>query len=359
MSLIAIDCRFGSKHGGLGTFTREIVKALQKRNDPWRYVLIVGSPDEPWLKEVGASAERVALGVPHYSIAEQFAMPKLLKKLKADVLYVPHFNAPLKCPVPFVTTIHDLILHHYPNQAPFHKRAAYHLLMSHAIKNAAGVLAVSKTTKHDIVVAFGDRYAEEVTVAHPGVAPIFVPASADAIRAVRERHAIAGPYLIYVGNAKQHKNVQTLIDAFAMSGLQSHQLVLVTGGPEAKRLRLSDRVRMLPDVAEADLPGLLSGADACVSATLAEGFGLPMLEAMACGCPVLATEVPAVREVCGEAAVLTRTTDEALAEGMKRILSMPCEELAKKGIAHAHGYSWVATAAATAEVLAWAMRDGK
>lgn len=359
MSLVAIDCRFGSRHAGLGTFTREIVRALQLRNDPWRYVLFVRSKKEEWLADVGKAAEVVELDCPHYSLKEQFAVPSLLKKLRANALYSPQFNVPLHCPVPFVPTVHDLILHHYPNTTSPMKRMGYFLLMAHAIKHAAAVLTVSKATKADIVRAYGQRYEESVTVAHPGVSAAFTLSSAESIRAVRERHGIAGPYFVYVGNAKQHKNVQTLIDAFEQSGLSKHQLILVTGGAEAVRLRLTDRVRVLPGIPDADLVPLLGGADACVSATLAEGFGLPMLEAMACGCPVVATDIPAVREVCGDVAVLMRPSAEGLAEGMRHVITLDRATLSARGIAHTRNFSWVVTASATAELLAWAMRDGK
>lgn len=356
MPRIAIDCRFAGEHAGLGTFTREIVLALLSRNEPWEYVLLVQSVGQDWLGPARSKAEVVQLACPHYSVAEQFALPKLLKSLNADVLFSPQFNAPLYCPVPFVVTVHDLILHHFPNNASFLRRMGYFLLMSHAMKDSAGVITVSHATKSDIVRAYGEHLADKIIVAHPGVSKTFAPADDEAQQQVRRRHGIDGRFLVYVGNAKQHKNVQRLIDAFTEAQLPEHQLLLVTGGREAASLRLAPRVRLLPGISHHDLPALYTAADGFLSASMAEGFGLPMLEAMACGCPVLATDIPAVREVCGEYAVLVRPASDTLAGDIRKLLQLDRAVVAARGIRHAEGFAWMATASIVAAEIGSAIQ---
>lgn len=351
MSRVVIDCRFAGLHGGLGTYTREVVSALLRRNDACEYRLLL-LPDDPLWFPARSGVDVLRTTAAHYSLAEQFLLPSLLRRAGATAYYAPQFNVPLYCPVPFVVTVHDLILHRFPNAASLPRRLAYRLLLKHAITAASGILAVSQATKDDILLHYGARYANRVKVAHPGIATMFAPADASAVADARMRHGITGQYLLYVGNAKQHKNVQMLLDAFGAAALPAYTLVVVSAGPEVARLRLPSGVRVLSHVPQADLPALYTGASACVSATLAEGFGLPMLEAMACGCPVLATDVPAVREACGQWAHLVPPTADALAAGMRSVIARVHGQRSAQAREHAAQFSWDTTAAQVATMLA-------
>src|SRR6185436_11796887 len=110
MSLVAIDCRFASYHAGLGRYTRELTSALLKRDDPWDYMLLVKDPAESWLRGLPSSPRIVAAPFAHYSFAEQWHLPRVIRESGADLLFSPHFNVPLRSPVPFLITVHDLIL---------------------------------------------------------------------------------------------------------------------------------------------------------------------------------------------------------------------------------------------------------
>lgn len=317
--------------------------ALLRRNDPWKYVLLAKHADAPWASSVGAS-DVVYTDATHYSVQEQIAVPRVIRRVQASAFYAPQFNVPLALPVPFVVTVHDLILHRFPNGASLPRRMAYRVLLRHAVRSASGIVAVSQATKDAMLEHYGKQVADKTVVAHPGVASTFLPSTQAAVADVRKRYGIDGTYLLYVGNAKQHKNVQLLIDAFSQAALPRCSLVLVTAGPEAAGLRLKSGVRVLASVPQQDLPALYTGALACVSATLAEGFGLPMLEAMACDCPVLATDIPAVREACSGHARLVAPTVDAMAQGMRDMLPAHSRAMLDAARNHALGHAWTNTA---------------
>jgi len=315
MATIGIDCRFASTHSGLGRYTREITKALLEQG-AHDYVLFVRSADEEWLQDFPRPHGIIQAPFAHYSIAEQRHFPVILKHSGIDLLFSPHFNVPIRCPVPYVVTIHDLILHAYPNQVSLLKRFAYRFLISHAVSKAQSVITISQFVKGELLQHY-PSIESKLTVITEGVTENFHKRTPDEIQAVLKKHDIASPYFLYVGNAKQHKNVQTLIDAYAASGRTDSSLVLVTGGKEANSLRLPDSVRRVESIDDADLPSLYSGALCFVTASLYEGFGLPVLEAQACECPVIASNKTAIPEAGGNNAVYCEPTVESLSAALQ------------------------------------------
>jgi glycosyltransferase involved in cell wall biosynthesis len=195
---IGIDCRFAGTNSGLGRYTRELTAALQKRNDGIEYVLF-GNDNAPF---------------PHYSLREQTSFPGIIKKSGVDLFFAPHFNVPLLCPVPFVTTIHDLILHRYPNQASSTKRLAYRAVMRHTVRKAQSLIAVSQFTADELTSVYGKDVKKKISVIHEAVSDEFIKKSAAACSPTLNRFGLKKPFFLYVGNAKQHKNVQMLIDAY-------------------------------------------------------------------------------------------------------------------------------------------------
>ncbi len=319
VSTIAIDCRFASTLSGLGRYTRELVVRLTALPSDVRYIVFVRSKEEAWLKDLRSDVEILAADVPHYSLKEHTALPSLLKRAKADLLFSPHFNIPFFCPVPFVVTIHDLILHRFPNDASLLKQAAYKILMARAVKKAKRIIAISDFAKAELDDAYGKRIAKKVTVIKEGVSDLYRPASEHEQSLIREQYQLTRPYILYVGNAKQHKNVALLLKAFERAGETGHDLVLVTGGKEADALTLPPHVRRLENVSDTDLPALYSAADAFFTATLYEGFCLPVAEALACGCPVVATDLPVLREIARDHAVFLEPALDAFTNAFKNI----------------------------------------
>lgn len=307
MQKIGIDCRFSGVPTGLGRYTRELVPPLVRQVPDVQWVLFVRSKDELWLKDLPKSIQIVTADIPHYSLAEQTTLPKIIKVSGIDELFVPHFNVPFRCPVPFTVVVHDLILHRYPNQSSFVKRFAYRFLMKHAVKNAKSIISVSEFTASEIQ----KYYHQDSTTVTEAVSAAFAAPNPPEIERVQQVHFLPEKYFLYVGNAKQHKNVQVLISAFVQAALKNTALILVSPGPEAAALQLPSTVRRLTNVPDEDLPVLYAKAQAFMTASLYEGFCLPVLEALSCDCPVIAANTSAIPELAAEGVVLVEPTAEA------------------------------------------------
>lgn len=314
MTTVAIDCRFIGTGTGLARYTSEIVTALLARPDTdCTYVLLVRQEDV--LPAVPLPHRVVTVDIPHYSLAEQTRLPAILRSLGADVVFFPHFNAPFFCPLPMVVTVHDLILHRYPGNASLSKRIAYRILLHRAIRRARTVIAVSAWTKRDLVRTYGPWMSSKTVTIGEGVSELYVPPTSEQVQDIRSRYGLTGPYFLYVGNCKPHKNVPFLIDAFTRAQTDA-TLVLVSGGDDAQVLSLPN-VRVLRAVPERDMPVLYGGARASVTASLEEGYYLPAAEALACGCPVIATNRAAIPEVVGSHGMLLEPTLDAFVEAFR------------------------------------------
>jgi glycosyltransferase involved in cell wall biosynthesis len=287
----------------------------QKRD--FQPVLLVRSKSEQWIPP---GTEVVAADIAHYSLQEQAALPRIIAGAKADLLFSPHFNVPLSCPLPFLVTIHDLILHRYPNQASLPKRLAYRLLIKRSVRRAQSIIAVSKFVKDELLSEYGSDIAQRIAVIPEGVSARYRPQSAEKIQEIKDAYRLHHPFLLYVGNNKQHKNVRTLIDAFAASGLGETELIVVCDDSALEKT-LPSRVRMLSNVADADLPALYSAASAFVTASLYEGYCLPIAEALACGCPVIASNLSAIPETAHGKALLVDPTIDGFRRAFRSIPS--------------------------------------
>ncbi|MBI3336470.1 glycosyltransferase family 4 protein [Candidatus Peregrinibacteria bacterium] len=291
---IGIDCRFAATPSGLGRYTRELVTHLLKRSDGIEYVLFVHSQNEVWLPK---NCILKIADFPHYSIREQIYFPGIIKQSSIDFFLSPHFNVPLRCSIPFIVTIHDLILHEFPHEALLWKRLAYRWQMNHAIRNSDHIIAVSEYTANDIRKHYGDRH---ISVIHEGVQSSFSPKSSEEQQRVLQKYNIKKSFFLYVGSNKDHKNVPLLKKAAHLSGVSL--------------LCIPESIGTVPDH---DLPALYSASTAFVTASLAEGFCLPAVEALACGCPVIASNCGAIPEVTKGHATLIEPTVNAFTQAMK------------------------------------------
>ena len=312
---IGIDCRFAATNSGIGRYTRELVKHLLQRNDPWEYVLFTVQDAQTGLEEI-LNEKRVThfpFPISYYSLKEHFLFPHALRKSGISLLHSPHFNVPLFCGVPFIATIHDLILHKFPNEASLPKRLAYRMLMRNTVRSAQHLIVVSNATAEDVKETYGERIHAKISVIHEGIGEEFCPASEEEKERVRNHYRLPAQFFLYVGAAKEHKNVQMLIDACP----ENQVLVLVTGGKEAEKLKLKSNVTILSAVSDEDLPALYSSARCLISPSLAEGFNFPVLEALSSGCPVIATNRGSTPEVVGKFATLIEPTLDALRRAME------------------------------------------
>lgn len=236
---------------------------------------------------------------------------------KRDLVFSPGYNAPLFIRTPFIFTIHDLNHIDRGENSSFLKRLYYKLIMRRACRHAHAVLTVSEFSKRRIVEWSGIS-AERVINVGNGVDTEYSPSATP--------FQPGYPYVLSVSNRKAHKNEPRLIEAFSRANVPDSVKLLFTGKSTPPLMELIDhyqlreRVVFIGRVAESDLPGLYKGALALLFPSLYEGFGLPVIEAMACGCPVLTSNTTSLPEVAGEAALLVDPTSvQEIAEGISTI----------------------------------------
>ncbi len=289
---------------------------------------------------------------------EQTVLPGLVRRDRVDVLHGPVNVAPLLAPCATVVTVHDLAYLRLPDRLPTGRRRYFAALTRASVRRASRVLAVSESTKRDIVELLGVP-PEQIAVTPLAADPSFRPVTGEALEVFLGEQGIVRPFVLSVGTLEPRKNLPTLLRAFArIAAEMPHDLVLA--GPEGwmtdeihetrRRLDLGDRLRFTGYVDAEALPAWYSAADLFVYPSLYEGFGLPPLEAMACGTPVITSDVSSLPEVVGDAGLTVPPTDEmALAEAMRRVLGDPAigADLRKRGLERAKRFSWEQTAALT------------
>jgi glycosyltransferase involved in cell wall biosynthesis len=295
--------------------------------------------------------------------------PLALRKLGAAIAHVQYIIPPV-APCPVVTTIHDVSFRRHPAWFPPKHRALLNLLVPVAARNAARVIVGSQHAREELI-HFYDLPPEKIVVTPYAADPIYRPLPVDVARAaVSERFGVRGAYVLAVGVLQPRKNLPRLVRAFARIAHQvPHRLLLVgKEGWAAEELRgalagpkLEGRVQFTGYVPDADLPALYAAADLFVYPSLYEGFGLPPLEAMACGTPVLTASSSSLPEVVGDAAETVDPADEAeIAEAMAALLASPerREALRERGLARAALFSWEETARQTIEVYRQVAESG-
>jgi len=275
------------------------------------------------------------------------------------LLHLPAGLGPIRGSFPVVVTIHDLAVLRFPHLfRPWHGRYA-RFVLPHLARRARAVIAVSAATKNDVVEMLGVP-AERVTVIPNGISLAMTPGAVGAARAreVRARYGLPERFILTVGTIEPRKNLKRLIEAVGIvaTHADAQDVTLVHAGPAgwlSDDLPRNGRVRFLGHVSTEDLAALYSLARCSAYPSLWEGFGLPVLEAMASGCPVLTSAVSALPEVAGDAAVLVEpTSTEAIADGLARLWTDAtlCSRLAQRGIERATRFSWERAARETAAI---------
>lgn len=368
---IGIDARFYGPIGkGLGRYTQEIVDNIIKIDQDNEYVVFLGKDNFDQFKCDSIRVKKVLANVRWYTLAEQLLFPLYIFKERLDLIHFPHFNVPIFCPTKFIVTIHDLILINFPTARATTlgpllykiKNLAYRLTIWLAAKRARKIIAVSEFTKTDIVNHFKIK-PEKIIVTYEGVAnlakgrdTLFDSRLDD--KKMLEKYNILRPYLLYVGNAYPHKNLEGLVDVFAKLRKENDTLQLVLVGKEDYFYkRIKDHAAALGlwregedspiiftgYVSDAEMEVLFKNGLAYVFASFYEGFGLPPLEAMAKGLPVVSSGVTSMPEILGEAAIYFNPDDqEDMLAKLKTILGDGGlrRQLTARGYAQVKKYSW-------------------
>ncbi|MDD5071614.1 MAG: glycosyltransferase family 1 protein [Patescibacteria group bacterium] len=370
---IGIDARFYGPIGkGLGRYTKEVVDrvvALDRENE---YVVFLSRENFNDFVSDNPKVKKVLAEVHWYTLAEQIIMPYLIWREHLDLLHFPHFNVPILTPVKFAVTIHDLILTKFPTirattLSPLFykiKNFVYRVVIWMAVKRSKIVIAVSQFTKDDIVRQFKIR-TEKVAITYEGVSGSLNGKSGDSHdKEILLGYNIRSPFLLYVGNAYPHKNLEGLIKVFSVIHGKRPDLSLVLVGRQdyfykrvkefSKKYWDKESPVIFPGFApDEDLKIFYSQALAYIFPSFYEGFGLPPLEAMACGCPVISSDKSSLPEVLGQAAIYFNPEDEKeMVRKVEEVIEDKNlrEDLVKRGYEQVKKYSWEKCARETLRV---------
>lgn len=353
---VTVDARMVGA-AGIGTYLQNLLPLIIAARPEWQFDLL-GRPDE--LAEFAwARAERVSLipcAAPIYGLTEQIQLARRIPS-GTDLVWSPHYNIPLGYRGALVVTVHDLCHLALPDLIKGPHRRAYARAMFRAIRRRASrVLCDSEFTKGELRRLAGWGGKEPVT-AHLGVNPRWFQ-----IEPAARPHP--KPFILFVGTVKPHKNLVTLIKAFeTLAPSIPHDLLivgktsgLITGDDCVVRAAasLEGRIRLTGEVPQKTLEQFFVHADAFVFPSFYEGFGLPPLEAMACGCPTVVSRAGSLPEVCGDASLYFDPTDpRKLAAAILQVLSSPelRQRLREQGRSHAARFSWHCCAETTLGVF--------
>jgi glycosyltransferase involved in cell wall biosynthesis len=336
---VALDARM-TRMSGVGTYIRGLSHALGSLEPPVEVV------------PLGAPPERAP---PIYGLREQLWVPRAFARARPapDLLHVPHYNAPLTLRGPLVVTIHDLNHLRHPEWARSRFAGPYaRLVVPRVCRRADAILCGSRATRDDLA-ALLPEVAGKIHVTPYGCDHMSPPDAATRERVLLRHELAPEGYVLYVGNLRPHKGLDLAIEAHAR--LEKPPALIIAGEdqmPSSWKNRRA-RARLLGRVEDGDLPALYAGAAAFVFPSWGEGFGLPPLEAMRCGAPVVCSDAPALPEIVGDAALIFRSGDaEGLATALRRLLgdAALARDLRERGYRRAREFTWARTARFTAEV---------
>lgn len=377
---IAIDARFlATHHGGLARYSRELIKSLVSQETGVSWVVIARDDEEfpEDLKQAIENAkdhvEVVGTSIVHYTTQEQTEFLGLLNEIGADLVHFTNFNHPVRYKKPFVVTVHDLTLGQFSPETSWLKKKLYDYVIKRACEKSKLVLTVSEFSKKAIARAYNIT-PSKIAVTYNGIDhKRFVPISnMRHLKQIAKHYKIDGQFVLYVGQWADHKNLPRLLEAFKkvnneVEHKDKYQLVIV-GKPrqyyeglknKVKELGLQKRIVLPGFVEDDDLPSLYNAARLFAFPSLMEGFGIPPLEAMACGIPVISSDATSLPEVLGKAARYFNPENveditKALIDGLTNAKLR--EELVAKGLKQANQYNWDKTAQDTLEGYAKVLR---
>lgn len=357
---IAIDARTATQHfPGIGRYVANLTRSL---------VEIVPEVDLSLLHDPLASARgfplpdapRIACAASPFSIRQQWIVPALLRPLQVDVYHSPYYLMPYRPGAPTALTCYDTLPLVYPQYFSAMQRVIYRLAHTIALRTARVVLAISEATRVDLTRFF--RISPDRIRVTPLAADSHLqPPSPGAIEAARRKYSLPDTYALYLGINKPHKNLVRLVKAWRSLDAAHNAKLIIAGYwdaryPQVKAMveeaSLKNEIIFLGPIAEADLPALYGGATLFVFPSLYEGFGLPVLEAMACGTPVACSDVSSLPEVAGDAGLLFDPLSiESIADAIARALRDADlrADLRQRGLARASQFTWQRVAQQTIE----------
>jgi glycosyltransferase involved in cell wall biosynthesis len=360
---IAFDLR-RIKNPGIGRYMKCLVEAVLARAPEHEYLLIAPPDGSGIIHASNGRVQEIVSPLKYYSVREQIELPGVLRRHQIDLLHSPHFNLPLASSCPMVATLHDVIYLACPEDLPsWLGRGYYRAMMEAAVRRADRIITVSEFSRREIF-----RYLHagnaEVEVIHSGVDSLFTESTdPEQVRQVLEREGITTDYIFYAGIYKPRKNHAGLMQAFArfLARGAEGQLVLAGDLGEGERelralsaeLGIASRVVLTGFVDDCELRSLYTGARVYACPSLYEGFGFTLLEAMACGTPVVSSPETSLPEVAGNAALYADARNaEEFGAALYRVFTDQAlrGRLIQAGRANLQRFSWADAADRTLRV---------
>lgn len=346
---IAIDARMirhGSMHG-IARYVYQLLKGLSSRGLNHRIYVLINKDSPLEATDWGGQIDLVTVSSQWISFSEQKELPRILKELKIDLFHAPSFVAPIFVPCSMIMTIHDLNHMVLPQFYTLFHQLYYQLVVRRSIKKSRFVITVSKFSKKEIVRTLG-LDPSKIFVTYNGVSEDYKPITDRFyLEYVRDIYGLPEKFILCVSNNKPHKNVHQLVRAYCYSNVE---IPLVLACPtDANLIKIAENygkkhlLYFSKFIEEEHLPAVYSLTDLFVYPSTYEGFGLPPLEALACGTPVVVARSSSLPEVVGDNAIFANPFDykaiaDALESGVYDLSSR--EALRSKGLSHAQKFSW-------------------
>lgn len=375
---IGVDARATTDHRGPGRYLRSLLRTLAQIDKKNTYFLFYekGQLDSFILDQANFIKKPFSSDTPErfrdIFFREHFRLPGELRRYKLDLLFQPNNYLFFLGPGKIVVTLHDLkflVLPELLKALSFKERIISRMILSMIKRKASKVITISEHTREAAIRYLRLSPGRVVAIPH-GISPDFQPIRDERIlKRVRERYNLGRDFILYLGGVNPWKNLESLIHAYSqvINEVNSPELIIageiekdysISSFPRIKRMiadyKISHRIRFLGFIPDEDLPGLYNLAKFFVFPSLYEGFGFPVLEAMACGCPVISSRATSLPEVVGEGALLFNPRDPGeLVRAMKRVLTDRSlrTELREKGLSRASKFSWLKCAQETLKVF--------
>ena len=349
------------RSAGIKGYIANLIRALPEADPSITYTVFCGSQGQP------PAHERLAVWRTPFStqhplrriLWEQLGQPVALRRARPDVAHALAFVTPVFSRVPSIVTVYDLSFVHYPGLLPAARRWYLQALTRRSCRVARRVIAISQSTARDLVATFGIR-ADKIDVAVPGVDPGFTPLPEAEVEAFRARAGLPDRFLLFVGTLEPRKNLPVLLRAYAQLPAADRAAVpLVLAGGKGwmfddvfrtiEANGLSDSVHLPGYVPADDLPLWYNAAETFVYPSVFEGFGLPVVEALACGSPALVSDASSLPEAAGDGVLLPPDDVDAWTGALAHAIHDPAwrADEAARGRAHAAAFTWAHTAAQT------------
>ena len=363
--LIGIDASRVTRPRPTGTenYSLHVLRNLLARDSPHDYRLYLSQPLPDGLLPLGPRTSARLIRLPR--LWTQLGLSSEMLRAAPDVLFVPSHVLPLACPTRSVVVVYDVGHRFFPRAYGLLEWVYVEWAIRRHVRRATGLVTISQASKRDLVRLYRAD-SERIAVAYPAVADHFHVAPSEEIARVRARYGLGPRYVLHVGTLKPRKNLSRLVQAFGRARLPPDTQLVLAGtstfdagwlGRALDRTSTGGRVRWLSYVPLQDLPALYTGAAAVAIVSLYEGFGMPALEALACGAPLVAGNRGSLPEIAAGAGLLVDPLDvTSIAGALERVVAdlRLASKLRAHGPEQARRYTWADAARVTAELIDWA-----